>query len=70
MYLANALVPASDRVTVAAQRRDVDQRELVVDYTLRADLATRTRQRLSVGISGALVLIASVWWRIRSREDV
>ena len=70
VYLANALVPASDRVTVAAQRRDVDQRELVVDYTLRADLATRTRQRLSVGISGALVLIASVWWRIRSREDV
>ena len=67
VYLANALVPASDRVTVAAQRRDVDQRELIIDYTLRADPATRTRRGLSLGVCGALILIANVWWR-RSRQ--
>ena len=33
-YLANALVPESARVTVTAQRRDRDQRELAIEYTL------------------------------------
>jgi hypothetical protein len=33
-YLANALVPESARVTVTAQRRDRDQRELTIEYTL------------------------------------
>jgi len=73
VYLANALVPASDRVTVAAQRRDVDQKELLVDYVLRADPGTRTRQRLEglpVAITGALILVAGLWWRIRPREDL
>ena len=31
VYLANVLVPASDRVAVTGQRRDVEQRQLVVD---------------------------------------
>jgi hypothetical protein len=70
VYLANALVPASDRVTVAAQRRDVDQRDLLVDYTLRGDPATRVRQGLPVGVAGALVVLVNVWWRRRAREDV
>jgi hypothetical protein len=34
-YLANALVPTSDVVTVVAQHRDIDQRELVIEYRLR-----------------------------------
>ena len=33
-YLANALVPESPRVTVTAQRRDPDQSELTIEYTL------------------------------------
>jgi hypothetical protein len=70
VYLANALVPDSDRVTVAAQRRDVDQRDLVVDYRLRGDRTTRVRQGLSVSLAGALVLVVNVWWRRRPREDV
>src|SRR4051812_44618294 len=36
VYLANALVPRSDRVAVTAQHRDAEQRELVIDYDLRA----------------------------------
>jgi hypothetical protein len=70
VYLANALVPASDRVTVASQRRDVDQRDLTVDYRLRGDPAARMRQELTVAVTGALVLLVNVWWRRRPREDV
>lgn len=34
-YLANALVPDSDRVDVTNQRRDYNPRTLDVDYLLR-----------------------------------
>jgi hypothetical protein len=37
VYLANALVPATSQVAVTAQRRDVDQRELTIDYLLRPE---------------------------------
>lgn len=36
-YLANALVPESARVTVTAQRRDRDQSELTIEYTVHAE---------------------------------
>ena len=68
VYLANALVPASDRVIVAAQRRDVDQRDLVIDYMLSGQPTPTARRGLSVGVAGALVLIANVWWRTRNRR--
>ena len=68
VYLANALVPASDRVTVAAQRRDIDQRNLVIDYRLSGQPAPAARRGLSVGVAGALILIANVWWRTRTRR--
>ena len=35
-YLANALVPESARVTVTAQRRNRDQSELTIEYTVHA----------------------------------
>jgi hypothetical protein len=38
VYLANALVPMSQRVAIAGQARDADQRELTIDYDL-ADAA-------------------------------
>jgi len=60
-YLANTLVPASDRVTIDSQRRDVDQRELLVEYTLQPDGATRVRGGLVVGLV-TLLLWAAVWW--------
>jgi hypothetical protein len=62
-YLANALRPVNDRVVVTAQRRDVDQRELIVDYRLRADAAARARGGLSVSLIGACLFLASAWWR-------
>src|SRR5262245_51790013 len=35
VYLANALAPASSRLSVDEQRRTVDQRELTIDYFVR-----------------------------------
>jgi hypothetical protein len=37
---------------------------------LRGDPTTRARQGVSVGVTGALVLLVNVWWRLRPREDV
>ncbi len=56
VYLANALVPDSDKVAVTAQRRDVDQSELIIDYVLRAAPVTPTGAWLWGSIAGAMVL--------------
>jgi hypothetical protein len=69
VYLANALVPSSDRVAIVAQRRDPDQRDLMIEYTLEADPATRVRGGLSAGAAGAAIWLTSLWWR-RRRESV
>jgi hypothetical protein len=42
VYLANALVPDSDRITVVAQRRDPTQRDLVVNFAVRGAAAGAT----------------------------
>jgi hypothetical protein len=41
-YLANALVPRNDRITVLAQRRDPEQRDLTIDYVLDGTPAMST----------------------------
>jgi hypothetical protein len=63
-YLANTLVPASDRVAVAAQRRDVTQRDLTIEYTLQGE-SSSTLAALAAGIVGAFVWLASMSWRGR-----
>jgi len=35
VYLANALVPASDHIAVTAQHREADQRDLTIEYQVR-----------------------------------
>jgi hypothetical protein len=42
VFLANALVPDSDRVAVHAQQRDTNQRALTIDYELKAESQVRT----------------------------
>jgi hypothetical protein len=69
VYLANALVPASGRIAVVAQRRNVDQRDLMVDYNLRSEPPARVRQGVPLGVAGALVVALQVWWRRRPRES-
>jgi hypothetical protein len=53
VYLANALVPASDWVAVTAQRRDGEQRELMIDFVTRPRAATWTPVWLFGSIAGA-----------------
>jgi hypothetical protein len=57
VYLANALVPATDRVAIENQRRDADQRALEVDYLL-GDETAGVGWRTGLGAVGMLVLIA------------
>jgi len=67
VYLANALVPTNDRVTVGSQRRDLDQRELVIDYGLGADAATARRQSAVAAVGGVVIVAALLWWRRAAR---
>jgi hypothetical protein len=65
VYLANALVPESDRVAVTAQRRDRDQRELTIDYVLEPESASRASTIWPLGVVG--VCLAFAFFR---REDL
>ena len=60
VYLANALVPASDAVAVTAQRRDTYQTELTIDYMLRAGSATSTDAWLLGSVAAAMVLALGI----------
>jgi hypothetical protein len=64
VYLANALVPASTRVAVTAQRRDVDQKELVIEYELRDSAQAKAGWWLAALASG-VALFAGAWRRSR-----
>ncbi len=55
-YLANALVPESARVVVTAQRRDRDQSEIAIEYTVQADSGGATL----AGLLGSLVTVLLV----------
>jgi hypothetical protein len=63
VYLANALVPTSDRVSVIGQARDVDQRALTIEYTLRDDGANWLRWWLVMGLAGAMAIATVVLLR-------
>ena len=58
VYLANALVPRSDRVVITAQRRDPAQRDLTIDYVLRPGPDTSALTWLLGGLTGAVVVAA------------
>jgi hypothetical protein len=62
-YLANALVPTSDRVIITNQQRDGDQHELIIDWALRPATATRSRLWLAGSAACVLVGLGVVWWR-------
>jgi hypothetical protein len=66
VYLANALVPASDRVSVTAQRRDGNQTELTIDYVLRAAPPRPPAAWLLVGLVVATALSAFAIRPLRS----
>jgi hypothetical protein len=62
VYLANALVPANERVVVQAQRRSEDQRDIVIEYLLDAERVKKTWW-FGPSLAAALFMAATVWWR-------
>jgi hypothetical protein len=56
VYLANALVPASTRVSVSGQRRTFDQRELTIDYSIGMAQAGFTPGGLLGIVAGMLIV--------------
>jgi hypothetical protein len=64
VYLANALVPESTRVSVAGQRRDGDQRELTIDYSVRAESTGSAPAWLLVILTSAVFMM---WFTRRTR---
>jgi len=69
VFLANALVPDSERVAVHAQQRDTDQRDLKIDYELLAESHVATASwTASSGV--VVVALASVWRRQRASSNL
>jgi hypothetical protein len=56
VYLANALVPASDRVAVTAQHRTADQRNVTIEYRLHEERS----QPLAAWALAALALLGAL----------
>lgn len=70
VYLANALVPESDRVAVRAQHRDESQRALIIDYVLHAEASSPIFVWL-MGVSAlAIVLFTGLRYGVRRVEAV
>lgn len=67
VYLANALVPESPRVAVAGQRRDEHQRELTIDYSVRAESAGSARAWILVIPASAGLMM--MWLARRTRAS-
>jgi hypothetical protein len=63
VYLANALVPASDRVAVQAQRRSVDQRDILIEYVIDADATTGWSWWLVSCLGGVTAIVAALGLR-------
>ena len=66
VYLANALVPRSQEVSVTAQRRDIEQTEVTIDYVLRAAPARPAAAWLVGGLAAATALWALLMRPLRS----
>jgi len=75
VYLANALVPVSPRLGITAQRRDIDQRELTIDYVLDAAAARSMVALLLIAIAAATLAMRVVLqrnsriWSRREKES-
>jgi hypothetical protein len=70
VYLANVLVPSSDRVLVTGQDRDADQRTLTISYELRGGRSARRGGALALWtLSGGLIAAAVAALRRSARPS-
>jgi hypothetical protein len=66
-YLANALVPASDRVTITSQERDDRQQDLVIAYQLHSALPAPKATWTATALEGMALfaLVLALWLSAR-----
>ena len=57
VYLANALVPVSSRVSVLSQQRTTDQRELTIDYAVGTAQTRYASGGLMIGLVAAVLMV-------------
>ena len=65
VYLANALVPANDRVSITRQTRDELQRELVIDFSVTGAQALSARESVLVTLASMAILLLPLARRAR-----
>jgi len=65
-YLANALMPENDRISIARQVRDASQRELTIDFDVRGMQALSTGESVFFTLAGAAVLLVPMARRART----
>ena len=65
VYLANALVPDDPRVAITGQRRDLTQRELIVDYDLHPSPPGSGLVPFAASVTVAVLVLAALAWRRR-----
>jgi len=68
VYLANALVPSTDRVAITGQDRDMDQRELRLDYRLRGETAAGLNPWSALPVLGGLIALGAMALRSARRR--
>jgi len=67
-YLANALKPSSGRVEIDAQRRDVDQRELTIEYSIDREAAAGVPWAYVAGLVAEVAAIAGLGMMLSRRR--
>jgi hypothetical protein len=68
VYLANALVSASDRVSISRQTRDELQRELVIDFSVAGAQALSPRESVFVSLASVAILLLPLARRARAKR--
>jgi hypothetical protein len=71
VYLANALVPESERIAITAQRRDTEQRDLTIEYLMRgSDGVARPSAAGGLALIVLLTLVTAIYLKGTARPVV
>jgi len=65
VYLANALMPETDRISITRQVRDAVQRELTIDFDVRGTPALSAGESVFLALAGAAVVLLPLLRRSR-----
>jgi hypothetical protein len=65
VYLANALVPEDDRITIVKQQRDPEQRSATIEYAVASTASTMLPLWLFAPAAGAWLLFRRGLWAAR-----